>query len=113
MPNQVNNLPSYDQPLSTKEWTSKDWYLFWANVYTGIPSDAISNITVGASPFSYTAPLGGFVLLTGGTVSAVELSRDGTTYYTFPTTSGQFIVASGDVLRVTYTVLPTMVMVPK
>ncbi len=67
-------------------------------------------ITPGASPFSYQAPWNGFVLVTGGTVSAVALSRDHTTFFAFPT-AGAVPVFKGDVVKVTYTGAPTMTMV--
>jgi hypothetical protein len=46
----------------------------------------------------------------GGTVSAVDLSRDaGANYFTI--SGGMVPVFTGDFVRVTYTVLPTMTMI--
>ena len=67
-------------------------------------------VTVGASPYAYSAPERGAVLVTGGTVSAVTYSRDGATTYAMPV-SGSFPVGTGDILTVTYTVVPTMAFV--
>jgi hypothetical protein len=67
-------------------------------------------ITPGASPYSYQAPMRGYVLVTGGTVSAVAMARDGSTLFAFPT-AGPVPVAKGDVVKVTYTGVPTMTMV--
>lgn len=68
-------------------------------------------ITVTASPFSYQAPMNGNVLVNGGTVSAVGLSRDNSTFFACPT-AGFVPVTKGDVVKVTYSGLPTMTMVP-
>lgn len=68
-------------------------------------------VTPGASPFSYRAPLGGTVLIFGGTVSAVGLSRDGSTFFACPV-AGPVPVFGGDVVKVTYSGAPTMTMIP-
>ena len=67
-------------------------------------------VTPGASPYSYHAPWKGNVLLNGGTVSAVAVSRDGTTFFACPT-SGFVPVACGDTVKVTYSGVPTMTMI--
>ena len=68
-------------------------------------------ITPGASPYSYTAPFWGSVAVTGGTVSAIAISRQGTSIAT-GLTVGVFPVARGDVLTVTYSVAPTITFIP-
>ena len=70
-----------------------------------------ASITVGASPFTYTAPAAGQVAVTGGTVSAIALIRQGTTVAT-GLTVGMFPVARLDQIKVTYTVAPTMTFLP-
>lgn len=70
----------------------------------------LASITVGASPFSYTAMKDGYALISGGTVSAVSLTRHGTAVST-PTT-GFIPTARGDVISVTYSAAPTMTFVP-
>jgi hypothetical protein len=66
-------------------------------------------VTPGASPFSFVAPFAGDVVITGGTVSATALSRDGTNFITYP--PGVVRVAQGDTVKVTYSAAPTMTMV--
>lgn len=112
MTNQFNSLPTYRVPLQEKGVTGKDWYLFFVNLFQGRAPAAVVPTTPGASPYTYTAPVKGFMLITGGTVSLVEFSRDGVTYYSYGTTSGQFQVNASDLIRVTYTVAPTMTFVP-
>lgn len=75
---------------------------------------AVVAVTPGASPWVYQSPFAGDVrlLVSGGTVSALAFSRDGVTYYSLGITSGQITLSQNDFLRVTYTVVPTMIAVP-
>lgn len=72
---------------------------------------AMQSITVGASPFTYTAPENGTVIVNGGTVSVVAFSRQGTLVGT-GMTAGMFPVSIGDSIRVTYSVAPNVRFVP-
>lgn len=67
----------------------------------------IDQPAVGASPFSYVSPRRQLAVVSGGTVSTVELSRDGSTFFNVGLTSGAFVLGTGDTLRLTYTVAPT------
>jgi hypothetical protein len=75
---------------------------------------ASSNIAVGASAFVYqnTGLNPENVLVSGGTVTTIELSRDGSTFFVVGIIAGQFHLAQGDKLRVTYAVAPTMTRMP-
>lgn len=81
------------------------------------PEDAIPNaqpaqaITVGASPFSYTAAFPGAVAVSAGTVSAIAILRQTATVAT-GVIAGVFPLSRGDQLRVTYTGTPTLVFLP-
>jgi 2-keto-4-pentenoate hydratase len=66
-----------------------------------------ASVAVGASPFTYTAPDRGVLVLQGGTVSLVELGRKGT-FVTTGLTTAVLNVSKGDQVRVTYAVLPTL-----
>lgn len=72
-------------------------------------------ITVGASPYSYqnTTSYAVDVLVSGGTVSAVDFTRDNTTFYSVGVVAGMFTLSPYDRLRVTYTVAPTMTLIPR
>jgi hypothetical protein len=73
-----------------------------------LPSQrAAAAITVAASPFSFVARTSGAVIVNAGTVSLVEIGRNGT-FTTIGVVAGMFHVAQDDTLRVTYTVAPTM-----
>jgi hypothetical protein len=68
-------------------------------------------VTPGASPYSFVAPFNGQVAVTGGTVSAIALSRQGTTVAT-GLTLGTFMVSRGDSLVITYSGVPTVTFLP-
>lgn len=91
---------------------TRTWFLFLQQLLTlATPSGAnAAAITVSASPFSYTATDSGVVLVSGGTVSAIALGRNGT-FTSIGVTAGPVPVSEGDVVRVTYTVIPTMTFV--
>lgn len=112
MPQQFNSLPVYAQPLLDKGVTTAPWYFFWQGLFKGLAPAAVLPTTPGASPYTFTAPVKGFMLITGGTISAVDFSRDGVTFYSYGATAGQFTVNAADRLRVTYSVVPTMIFVP-
>lgn len=65
---------------------------------TASPADIINT---GFSPMR--------LLVSGGTVSAITYSRDGTTFDATGLTAGAFDVAPGDRIRITYTVVPTVI----
>jgi len=102
--------PTYDQPLTIKGQTATVWYRFFSALYQGQPSAAEVALAVGISPFSYLAPTRGNVLINGGTVSAVQITRSLTTLTGL--TSGFFPLSNGDTLTVTYSGLPTMTWYP-
>lgn len=71
----------------------------------------LAAIAAGASPFTYTAPFAGHLAVTGGTVSAIALIRQGTSVAT-GLTAGLIPASRGDQVKVTYTVVPTMTFIP-
>lgn len=109
---QFNRIPNFPVSLIQQGVTSKDWYFFFTGLFKGLAPSNVEDVVLGASPYIYTAPVKGFVLLTGGTVSSVEFSRDGTTFYTTGATSGQFVMSAADQLRITYSVAPNSIFVP-
>ena len=109
---QLNSLPNYPVPLLQGRVTDSSWYRFWAGLFTGLPPANEVAVTLGASPATYSATRIGSVIVSGGTVSQIEFSRNGTDYYDVGATSGMFTVNASDVLRVTYTVAPTTTFVP-
>ena len=66
-----------------------------------------SSVTVGASPFTYTAPAAGSVAVSGGTISQIQLVRAGVTAWT-GTAASVVPVRINDEVIVTYSAAPTM-----
>lgn len=67
--------------------------------------------TPGASPWTYTPGVSGWVLVSGGTVSAIAWSRDGVTFLATGMITGFFPVEVTDSVRITYTVAPTVTLI--
>lgn len=68
-------------------------------------------IVVGASPYTYAAPQNGVVVVSGGTVSLIQLGRSGIFLDTGLLT-GVIPVSAGDQVKVTYAVAPTLSFLP-
>lgn len=92
----------------TDAMVTREWIRFF-NDLTGTHGDSAT--VTGASPFSFTAPSDGIVFVSGGTVSLIEYAR--TAFFATGATAGPFFVFKGDILRVTYTVVPTIHFVPQ
>jgi hypothetical protein len=112
MTSQLNAMPQYPQPLSVGGNTSRDWYFFWAGLYRGLPPENVSEPVAGVSPYTFSAMRKGSLIVTGGTVSLIEFSRDGTTFYDVGQTSGMFALNAADLLRITHTGAPDLAFVP-
>lgn len=110
---QYNRMPDVGQPLAIKGTTASGWFRFWQGLWSGTPTGPQSVIVLQASPFTYTTPNGGSVLVSGGTVTQIKLSRDGANFYVTGQTSGVIPVSQGDQLVVSYSAPPTMVFFPR
>lgn len=75
---------------------------------------APSGITVGASPFTYqnTSNIHVDVLISGGTVTTISISRDGVNFFAVGLLAGQYRLSPGDSVRVVYVLAPTMTLIP-
>lgn len=107
---QYRASPTYNQPLTVGNNTHKQWWRWFQGTELGTPPAAEATVTVTASPFTYIAPRGGFVIVHGGTVSAISFIRTGS--YATGMTSGTFPVSLGDQLKITYASKPTVTFVP-
>lgn len=72
----------------------------------------VQSVTVGASPFTYTAAFDGTIATTGGTVSAISLIRQGTSVATGITT-GLIPLSRADAVQITYSATPTVTFLPR
>jgi hypothetical protein len=105
------STPTYEQPISDGKNTTAAWYRWFQNVDIGIPPSNELPITLGASPFIYSPKMKGGIIVSGGTVSDVQISRSGK-FYSTGATGGLFHVAANDQLKVVYSVAPSMVFLP-
>lgn len=71
-------------------------------------------VSVGASPFIFTNPENVPInlMISGGTVTTIEFSVDGTVFDLFGLLGGQLHMNPGHSCRVTYVLAPTMVYYP-
>lgn len=113
MAQQFNRLPEYNEPLTTKGNTTRGWYSLFAGLLTGQATGPAASVTPSGSPYSYRATQGGTLLVQGGTVSMVSLSRDGVTNFNTGQTQGVFPLSQGDTLIITYSVAPNLTFVPR
>ena len=112
MASQLNTIPNYPVQLVQNQQTSKDWYFFWSGLFRGLPPANVEEVALTGSPFIYTAPRKGSLIVSGGTVSAIEFSRDGVTFYDTGQTSGMIPSNAADQIQITYAVAPTVTFVP-
>lgn len=76
--------------------------------------DAPTSVTVTASPMTYTAQDRVSLHIFGGTVTGLQFTRGTTTLALAITSAGQFVQLNpGDSAVITYTVAPTLTLVPR
>ena len=108
--NPTFGLPSNTLPISGTEIVSSIWYQFFVRIAQLSAERPIAPVSVGASPFVFTANTIGNVFVSGGTVASIVLKRSGVTL-TCP--ENIFIpVAANDTVTITHTGAPTMTFVP-
>lgn len=73
---------------------------------------AVVVVTVGASPFVYKASQKGALVISGGALRRVEITRDGTTFYSTGAFRGMFPLSTNDSIRVTFTTAPVLTYFP-
>ena len=112
----------------TNQTTAEAGTVEYNNAFFATPSDATrrpiklsnsavapSNITVTASPMTYQNTTGydADIIISGGILTIIEFTRDNATFYTAGFLAGVLKLSPNDRVRVTYTVAPTMTLVPR
>lgn len=71
-------------------------------------------VTPTGSPFTYenVSQTAQTVMVSGGTVLTIAVSRDGTNFILAGLLGGQYVLIPGDDLRITYLVAPTLTVIP-
>lgn len=108
-------LPSERVPvLDEFGLITRTWFLALLGISGTVAPAAPSQVVVTGSPFVFqNADTMSTVLVAGGTVSLIEFSRDGTTWYDLGVVAGLFDLSAKDLLRVTYTAAPAMTLIPR
>lgn len=103
-------VPSSQQPIADPStgMVTTFWQRFF-NALVSAPGPIVS-VTVDPSPFMYTAGAPGTLVISGGTISAVDLSRN--TASISLGTSRSISMANGDGVTITYSVMPTVSFIP-
>lgn len=99
------------------DFSDPRWRKWFQDVWTalqalGLPAPIVE--AVGASPFTYQYTGAGqaSLAISGGTVSLIEFSRDGTTWYAIGSaTNAMPLLSQGDYLRITYVAPPTLTLI--
>jgi len=80
----------------------------------GSPPAGVTSTVVGASPFSFTSNINGSVVISGGTVSLITLTRGAVTITIATSTASPVVIpiSIADTISVTWTVKPTIQVVP-
>lgn len=103
-------VPSPNVPMVDDQGRiSQAWFRFFQQLVNQ-PS-ASQAVTVSGSPFTYTANTPGNIVINGGTVTALSVSR-GTTTVTVSTATKIIPLGQNDSVIVTYSVLPTITWLP-
>jgi hypothetical protein len=114
MSQQLNRLPDFSTPLMDKKGTTNaSWFRLLQGLFSGAPTGNLSVVTPGSSPYTYAAPVGGTLIVNGGTVSQIKYSRDGANFYVTGQTAGMLPLSQGDQLVISYSVPPTLTFAPK
>lgn len=117
----VPNLPNKILPPDTtfvddKGTINTNWWRFLANVSNqamGTNQTVPATITVTASPFVFSTPAQGTLLVSGGPVTLIEYSKDQKTWYPTGVTQGQIQMVPNDSVRITYMNKPTLTFFPR
>jgi len=111
---EYNRMPTYTEPFAAKNGqNSRGWYGFLQAVWKGQPSGPVTVASPTSSPYTYTAPFGGTVVVQGGTVSMITMTRDGLTFYNTGQTQGTIPLSQGDQIVVTYSSVPNITFLPR
>lgn len=104
------NLPPPQFPLVDKggEVMNFTWYNYFLAQYNATAVNGAQELTLSSSPFTYTAPSGGFIVASSGKLA---ISRGGSPFYSVGSgsTGGSCPLVKGDKLRVSWSGSPPTV----
>lgn len=111
--NPTFGLPSPTLPVVDPKTglVSSAWYQFLTRLQQLSAERPIDPITLGPSPYVYTASTIGHMFLDGGSVASIVLGRSGVNL-TVPDEDVFIPMSANDTLTVIYTAPPTMTFIP-
>lgn len=111
---QYNQIPQYNNAITAGGKFVQVWYRFFNGLLTGLPPADVSVVGPTPSPFHYGASQRGFMVVQGGTVQMISITRgaQGSPVNT-GVTQGPIPLSSGDTLTVVYTARPNMTFFPQ
>lgn len=112
MASQVVQPPWAVPPMLPSGVISPQWQLFFASLVADPGPIVAQALATAPATFSYTASVPGHLLVIGGTVSAISLTRARVAIANIGLTAGFIPMGVGDVVSVAYTVKPTVYFVP-
>lgn len=105
-------------PLNPDGTFTHAWWYYFQRMFartgggTGGDFGPAAAIELGASPFRFVAPSSGSVLVSGGGITLLRYSIDGTKWFSTGSYYGAFPVAATALLEVTYVRTPIMTFFP-
>lgn len=114
LPNKI--LPPDNALVDERGVIATNWWRFLLNVSNqalGTNQTTQATVTAGASPFVFTTPAQGTLLVSGGPVTLIEYSKDALTWYPTGVTQGQIQMVPNDHVRITYMNAPTLTFFPR
>jgi hypothetical protein len=105
--------PSWSNPVVDPGTgiATPSWFSFFA-LLAGAPGPIVP-VQPTASPFSFQAPSRGSLAVSGGTVSAILLSRGRVSGVNIGFTNGPVPMAAGDTVSITFSAAPTINFIPQ
>lgn len=105
-------IPSSAQPIADKNgFVTTVWQRFFNALNSA--SQPIQTVPIAPviSPFKFTASSTGALMVSGGTVTSISLTRGVTTIPTGQT-SGNIPMSNGDIVSIAFSVAPNIAFVP-
>jgi hypothetical protein len=103
--------PTYELPVTVGKNMHTAWWRFFQDTDSGAPPSSELKVTVVASPFIYSAPMKGNLIISGGSVGSILISRSGTFYLTGQT-QGLINLAQNDQVKIIHSASPSLVFFP-
>lgn len=117
LPNLPNTiLPPTNALVDSRGVMATNWWRYFLNVGNqamGTNETSPATVAVSASPFVFTTPAQGTLLVSGGPVTLIEYSKDGITWYPTGAVGGPIQLVPNDQVRITYSNAPNLTFFPR